>query len=67
MKFETSAAKKEAIKLWLTSAPRLGSGRDRELSNRDDRRLRSVGKECSRREGMERGNQKYRELAEAQP
>ena len=43
--------------------PRLGSGRDCELSDRAGRRLRSVGKECSRREGVEYGNQKYRGLA----
>ena len=46
------------------SSPRLGSGRDCELSDRDGRRLRSVGKECSRCEGVEYGNQKYRGLAD---
>ena len=44
--------------------PRLGSGRDRELSDRDGRRLRSAGKECSGCESVEHGNQKYRGLAE---
>src|SRR5215469_12626998 len=46
------------------SPPRRGSRRECELSDRDGRRLRSVGKECSRCEGVEYGNQKYRGLAE---
>ena len=46
------------------SSPRLGSRPDRQLSGRDGRGLRYVSKECSRCEGVESGNQKYRGVAE---
>ena len=46
------------------SPARLGCVRDCRLSDRDGRRLPSVGKECSRSEGVEWGNQKYRGMAE---
>ena len=46
------------------SPPRPGSGRDCELFDRDGRRLRSAGKERSGREGVEYGDQEYRELVE---
>src|SRR5262249_6997263 len=46
------------------SPPRLGSGRHSELSDRHGRRLRSVGEECPRCEGVECRNQKCRGVAE---
>ena len=45
------------------SPPRPGSGRDRELSDCDGRRLPGVGEEYPGCEGVECGNRKYRGMA----
>src|SRR6202040_298402 len=45
-------------------SPRPESGRGCQLFDRDGRGLRHVSKECSRSEGVESGNQKYRGMAE---
>src|SRR5258708_36256528 len=46
------------------SSPRPESRRGCQLFDRDGRGLRHVSKECSRCEGVESGNQKYRGMAE---
>src|SRR5258707_15898616 len=46
------------------SSPRPESRRGCQLFDRDGRGLRHASKECSRCEGVESGNQKYRGMAE---